>query len=287
MARLCSRKSRFGKCHPPPRRPNQRFITRTSAVREVVKRYRPRLSNRSVRGSCRGPRPTIGGPTPIPRWWRGITPIFLTPMSIVLVPGCSVNLSRAGCGGCRSDSWHHLLRIRPRLYVGPGDMRHAGGLWCRLCRRSAAGSRCQNISSQPPRSCLARRVGLPKGGPRLAYAVRLDNGKRADRLIAMLRKLPPALGASMILIGEGKLCDSLAVAACGLPVALPGYCAVPHPAADCQPTRGLNSKRGTPRRTPFAFQVVRPVCQAFTMVFTSMKSFRPWRPPSRPLPDCL
>ena len=72
---------------------------------------------------------------------------------------------------------------------------------------------------------LRAEFGLPEGGPLLAYAGRLDNEKRADRLIAMFRELPPALGASMILIGEGKLRGSLAEAARGLPVVLPGYCA--------------------------------------------------------------
>jgi alpha-1,6-mannosyltransferase len=72
---------------------------------------------------------------------------------------------------------------------------------------------------------LRAELGLPAKGPLLAYAGRLDNEKRADRLIGMFRALPPELGASMMLIGDGKLRADLAQATQGLPVVLPGYCA--------------------------------------------------------------
>ena len=66
-------------------------------------------------------------------------------------------------------------------------------------------------------------LGLSGNGPLLAYAGRIDNEKRADRLVAMFRHLPPELGAAMVLIGDGKLRDSLQEAARGLPIAFPGF----------------------------------------------------------------
>lgn len=67
-------------------------------------------------------------------------------------------------------------------------------------------------------------LGLPQGrGPLLAYAGRIDNEKRADRLVAMFRRLPPELDAAMVLIGDGKLRAPLMEAARGLPIAFPGF----------------------------------------------------------------
>lgn len=66
-------------------------------------------------------------------------------------------------------------------------------------------------------------LGLAGQGPLLAYAGRIDNEKRADRLVAMFRQLPPELGAAMVLIGDGKLRASLQEQARGLPIAFAGF----------------------------------------------------------------
>jgi len=66
-------------------------------------------------------------------------------------------------------------------------------------------------------------LGLPGAGPLLAYAGRIDNEKRADRLIAMFKALPADLGAAMVLIGDGKLRARLAEEARGLPIAFTGF----------------------------------------------------------------
>ena len=66
-------------------------------------------------------------------------------------------------------------------------------------------------------------LGLAGPGPLLAYAGRIDNEKRADRLVAMVRLLPAELGAAMVMIGDGKLRGRLALEAAGLPIAFPGF----------------------------------------------------------------
>lgn len=69
-----------------------------------------------------------------------------------------------------------------------------------------------------------REMGLPEtGGPLLIYAGRLDNEKRAYVLVEMFKQLPRSLGASMVLMGDGKLRDVLIEEARGLPIAFPGY----------------------------------------------------------------
>ncbi len=68
-----------------------------------------------------------------------------------------------------------------------------------------------------------RELGLSGEGPLLVYAGRIDNEKRADRLVAMMRRLPPDLGAALVMIGEGKLRTTLAREASDLPIAFTGF----------------------------------------------------------------
>lgn len=70
---------------------------------------------------------------------------------------------------------------------------------------------------------LRARLGLEGQGPLLVYAGRLDNEKRADRLLAMFRALPADCGAALLLIGDGKLRDRMVEEARGLPVAFRGF----------------------------------------------------------------
>jgi alpha-1,6-mannosyltransferase len=66
-------------------------------------------------------------------------------------------------------------------------------------------------------------LGLGGDGPLLSYAGRIDNEKRADRLVAMFRRLSPELGAAMVMIGDGKLRERLQAEAADLPIAFPGF----------------------------------------------------------------
>jgi len=66
-------------------------------------------------------------------------------------------------------------------------------------------------------------LGLTGEGPLLIYAGRIDNEKRADRLLTMFRKLPPELGAAMVMVGDGKLRDRMIAEAKGLSIAFPGF----------------------------------------------------------------
>lgn len=66
-------------------------------------------------------------------------------------------------------------------------------------------------------------LGLPGDGPLMVYAGRIDNEKRADRLVAMFRRLPRDLGAAMVMIGDGKLLHRLRAEAADLPIAFPGF----------------------------------------------------------------
>ena len=68
-----------------------------------------------------------------------------------------------------------------------------------------------------------RSLGLSGQGPLLVYAGRIDNEKRADRLVEMMRRLPRDLGAALVMVGDGKLRARLEAEAADLPVAFTGF----------------------------------------------------------------
>jgi alpha-1,6-mannosyltransferase len=206
--------------------PNYRFITRTSAVREVLERYRPQI----IESQC---------PWVLP--WTAINYRRAHP-DTALVAGYhtdfpNTHVYRVGAalfgefvarGLRRLSAGYAEITYREfdRVYTLGQDMRGV------LTEYGVAhvdvlslGVDAATFHPQCRDPGLRAALGLPASGPLLVYAGRLDNEKRADRLMAMFRALPADLGASMILIGDGKLRDPLAEAARGLPVVLPGYCA--------------------------------------------------------------
>ena len=206
--------------------PNYRFITRTSAVRAVLERYRPQI----IESQC--------------PW---------------VLPWTAINYRRAHPATALVAGYHtdfpntHVYRVGAELFgdfVARGLRRLSAGYaeitYREFDRVYTLGQDMRGVLSRygvghvdvlslgvdaatfhPSRrdAGLRAEFGLPGTGPLLIYAGRLDNEKRADRLMAMFRALPAGLGASMILVGDGKLRDQLAEAARALPVALPGYCA--------------------------------------------------------------
>ena len=67
------------------------------------------------------------------------------------------------------------------------------------------------------------KLGLTGNGPLLIYVGRVDNEKRARTLVDMFRLLPVELNAQMVIIGDGKLRETLMKEAEGLPIAFPGF----------------------------------------------------------------
>lgn len=205
--------------------PNYRFITRTSAVRAVLDRYRPQI----IESQC---------PWVLP--WTAINYRRAYPET-ALVAGYHTDFPNT-----------HVYRVGASLFgdfVARGLRRLSAGYAERTYREFdrvytlgqdmcsvLAGYRVPHVdvlslgvdaqTFDPARRDpgLRAELGLPETGPLLVYAGRIDNEKRADRLLAMFNQLPPDLGASMILIGDGKLREPLTEAARGLPVVLPGYC---------------------------------------------------------------
>lgn len=210
--------------------PNYRFILRTSAVREVLERYRPQV----IESQC---------PWVLP--WTAINYRRAHPET-ALVAGYhtdfpNTHVHRVGsalfgdfvAGGLRrlSASYAEMTyREFDRVYTLGQDMRSVlAGYRVPHVDVLSLGVDARIFHPERRDPGLRAELGLPPGdGPLLIYAGRIDNEKRADRLLSMFRLLPPELGAAMVLVGDGKLRASMAEAAQGLPIALPGYCANRH-----------------------------------------------------------
>lgn len=206
--------------------PNYRFITRTSAVRAVLEQYRPHI----IESQC---------PWVLP--WTAINYRRAHPET-ALVAGYhtdfpNTHVYRVGASlfgdfvarGLRRLSAAYAERTYrefDRVYTLGQDMRSMLAQY-QVPHVDVLSLGVDAETFHPARRDpgLRAELGLPEIGPLLAYAGRIDNEKRADRLLAMFRRLPPELGASMILIGDGKLREPIAEAVRGLPVVLPGYCA--------------------------------------------------------------
>ncbi|OYX62132.1 MAG: glycosyl transferase family 1 [Novosphingobium sp. 32-60-15] len=204
--------------------PNYRFIMRTSVVREVLERYRPDL----IESQC---------PWVLP--WTAINYAKAFPHT-ALVAGYHTDFPEA-----------HIYRVGSSLFgsfVARGLRRLATG-YAQLTYREF--DRVYTLSTvmaqaldeygiahvdvlslgvdtdlfHPQRRDPAwrDRLGLKARGPLLVYAGRLDNEKRAYRLLEMFKRLPSSLDAGLVLIGDGKLRDTLEEHSRGWQVAFPGY----------------------------------------------------------------
>ncbi|MBB4615281.1 glycosyltransferase [Novosphingobium taihuense] len=206
--------------------PNYRFIMRTKVVRDVLEHYRPDL----IESQC---------PWVLP--WTAINYRRAFP-DTALVAGYHTDFPNA-----------HIYRVGSSLFgefVGRGLRRLAMGYaeltyreFDRVYTLSEAmadvlrGYRIEHVDVvslgvdtalfHPDRRDPEWRksLGLSAKGPLLVYAGRIDNEKRADRLLAMFRRLPVSLDAGLVMIGDGKLREALQAEALGLQVAFPGFLA--------------------------------------------------------------
>jgi alpha-1,6-mannosyltransferase len=204
--------------------PNYRFILRTGAVREVLEHYRPDL----IESLC---------PWVLP--WTAIHYRRAHP-DCALVAGYhtdfpNVHIHRVGSqifGPRMGDALRSLsvryaermYRAFDRVYALNEPVRDQLSAWgIDHVDVLSLGVDTDQFSPARRDPDFRARLGLAGRGPLLTYAGRLDNEKRADRLVDMFRALPPEMDASLLLLGDGKLRERLAMETQGLKVALPGF----------------------------------------------------------------
>jgi alpha-1,6-mannosyltransferase len=204
--------------------PNYRFILRTGAVRSLLKQYRPAI----IESLC---------PWVLP--WTAIRHRRAFP-DTTLVAGYRTDFPNAHVYRVARDLMGDRLgRAFRWLSYGYAEITYREFDWvytlgedarAALAMRGIGQTSVLPLGVDTTLFSPAKRdpgyraaLGLGGDGPLLIYAGRIDNEKRADRLLAMFRSLPPDMGAAMVLIGDGKLRASMMEQAAGLPVAFPGF----------------------------------------------------------------
>lgn len=204
--------------------PNYRFILRTNAVRDLLAEYRPDV----IESLC---------PWVLP--WTAIDHRRDFPETALVAgyrtdfPNAHVHRVVEAKAGRTAARFMRMLaygyaevtyREFDRVYTLSEDAQAI------LARKTITRTDVMPLGVDTSLFSPARRdpgyrasLGLPGDGPLLVYAGRIDNEKRADRLVDMFRRLPADLGAAMVLIGDGKLRDRLAREAADLPIAFTGF----------------------------------------------------------------
>ena len=204
--------------------PNYRFILRTSAVREVLAEYRPDI----IESLC----PWILPWTAID-FRRDYPDTALVAGYRTDFPNAHVYRVGKAKGGEAFARFMRLLaygyaevtyREFDRVYTLSEDAQRV------LARKTITHTDLLPLGVDTAMFAPCKRdaayrasLRLPGDGPLLIYAGRIDNEKRADRLVDMFRRLPPDLGAAMVMVGDGKLRTRLAAQAADLPIAFPGF----------------------------------------------------------------
>ncbi|WP_324808604.1 glycosyltransferase [Sphingomonas sp. LY29] len=80
------------------------------------------------------------------------------------------------------------------------------------------------FSPEKRNAALRRRLGLTDAQPLLIYAGRLDGEKRPDIVVDAFKRLPEALGAALLLLGDGPFRETFAGRE-NERIFAPGYCA--------------------------------------------------------------
>lgn len=207
-----------------PGSPDYRFILRTGAVRRLLAHYRPDV----IESLC---------PWVLP--WTAIRHRRAFP-DTALIAGYRTDFPNAHihrvardllgdwfAGRARAVSYRYARRTYREfdwVYTLSADARVT------LARHGIARTSVLPLGVDTTMFAPAKRdpglrasLGLSGRGPLLAYAGRIDNEKRADTLVAMMKRLPPELGAALVMIGDGKLRTRLEREAQGLPVAFTGF----------------------------------------------------------------
>lgn len=210
----------------PPVRGSEhyRFILDTRPVHRLLERYRPDI----VESQC---------PWILP--WTAIRYRKAHPASALVAgyhtdfPNAHVHrvasdlFGRAAASGLRrlSVSYaHRTYQEFDRVYVlGEGMRRTVAGYGIGHVDVLDLGVDADLFHPGKRDPQLRERMGLAGSGPLLVYAGRIDNEKRADRLLALMKALPDSFGASLLMLGDGKLLHAIRAGSAGMRIALPGF----------------------------------------------------------------
>jgi len=201
-----------------------RFITRTGAVRQLLEQYRPDL----IESQC----PWLLPWTAI-RYRRHVPETTLVAGYHTDFPTAQIERVATAMLGRRQA---RVLKGAALLYAGKTYRQFDGVYALSESTRSVLTNRGikdvgmlelgvnkERFGPDKGDPAFRAEMGLRNSGPFLIYAGRLDAEKRVSTVIEAVRLLPKELGASLVVIGEGRELDALQERSQGLDVVFPGY----------------------------------------------------------------
>jgi alpha-1,6-mannosyltransferase len=204
--------------------PDYRFILRTSAVRGLLEEYRPDV----IESLC---------PWVLP--WTAIRYRRAFPET-VLVAGYRTDFPNAHVYRVADQLWGpHVARVMRRITynyarrtyrqfdhiytLGEPQRKTLAGIGIHNTSVLPLGVDTRLFSPERRDPGFREELGLTAKGPLLIYAGRIDNEKRADRLVGMFRQLSMEMDAGLIMLGDGKLRGALIEETRGMQVVFPGF----------------------------------------------------------------
>jgi len=208
-----------------PRNPNYRLLLRNKAVKRLLERFRPDLIE--CQDSYNLP-------------WAAVGHRKLYPQTVLVAGYCTdfptAYVRRFGerwvgatiAAAAQRLSYRYCGRLY-RRFDGLFALSEAGGAE-RLRQETKRqvfilpfGIDLEQFGPDKRNEALRAELGAGPGQPILVYAGRLDAEKRCETVLEAFFQLPDALGAVLVMAGEGKLRESLVERSRGLRVHFPGF----------------------------------------------------------------
>ena len=207
-----------------PGSPNYRLLLRNGAVRAALERFRPDLIE--CQDAYNLPWAAIGHRKRVPE--TALVAAYMTDFPTVYVERPFANVMGKTLAGLARRLCYAYCGALYRRFDGVYSLSENGGT-AKL--RSLGiddvdvvplGVEVGEFAPTKRDPGLRRRLGLADDQPLLIYVGRLDGEKKPDIVVDAFRKLPAALGAKLVLLGEGPL--KADIAAIGDPnIMMPGY----------------------------------------------------------------
>lgn len=207
-----------------PGSPNYRLLLRNGAVRSALDRFRPDLIE--CEDAYNLPWAALAYRRDHPA--AVVTAAYMTdfPTAYVERPIAKVLGDRLARGAAKAaySYCRRLYRKFDRVFAlgEHGGARTLRDLGVEKVAVLGLGADLAHFGPQYRDPALRERLGLRGDQPLIIYAGRLDKEKRPDIVVDAFRKLPPELGAQLVLIGDGPLRSQIAALG-NVRIHLPGF----------------------------------------------------------------
>ncbi|MEO7564666.1 MAG: glycosyltransferase [Sphingomicrobium sp.] len=198
--------------HRVPGSPNYRLLLRNRAVRAALERFRPDLIE--CQDAYNLPWAAIAHRKRHPG--TALVACYMTDFPTVYVNRPMARLVGAGVADALSRICYAYLARLYNRFDATCALSEAGGaaklraLGVEPVEVTPLGVEIGEFAPSKRDPALRSKLGLADGQPLLIYAGRLDGEKKPDVVVDAFRRLPQALGAQLVLLGDGPLRSDIA-----------------------------------------------------------------------------